>query len=126
MNLIKSVYIPIKTVSEANKTEHWTKKHKRHKAQRNAVEIYCGKLVTKMLELDSVPTMISLTRVAPRALDQGDNLPMALKSIRDYIANLLSPGLQIGRADDLDQFKWRYGQRRGAVREYAVIVEFYA
>ena len=64
--------------------------------------------------------VISLTRIAPRLLD-GDGLSSSLKHIRDGIADYLiqNPG-QGHRYDDSPRFTWRYAQRRGAVREYAV------
>lgn len=67
---------------------------------------------------------ITLTRVAPRRLDD-DNLARALKAIRDGVADYLLPanrGNKVRRwADDSDgRITWRYDQTRGAPKTYAV------
>lgn len=112
------IKIPIKTVSEANKSEHWTKAHKRHKAQKRAVSLYIG---TK-LDGYKIPCLIKLTRIAPRKLDSHENLPMAFKFITDAICEIIVPGLKAGRADD-HGFTIEYDQRKGEVKEYAIEIE---
>lgn len=71
-----------------------------------------------MLSLRNLLTpacIITLTRVAPRTLDD-DNLRGALKSIRDGIARAM-------RVDDATpMIEWRYNQEYAAGR-YAVMVE---
>lgn len=126
MNLITEIFIPIKTVSESNSSEHWTKKHKRHKCQKNAVHLYITQNVCKSVLHHGFPIYIELTRISPRSLDIGDNLPCSLKPIRDYIANRLKPGLQIGRADDCTkEFIWIYKQKKGEPKQYGVKIGFY-
>jgi hypothetical protein len=62
-----------------------------------------------------LPCVVTLTRIAPRALDD-DNLRGALKATRDEVAAWLL-------VDDRDpRVTWTYAERRGAVREYAVEV----
>ena len=112
--------IPIKTVSEANKGgEHWTKKHKRHKAQKAAVELFLSGKVDETC----LPCIIKFTRIAPRLLDKDENLPMSFKNVKDYVCNLLIPGKQMGRADSDPRIQVTYAQIKGAVREYAIEVE---
>ena len=112
--------LPIKTVSEANKGgEHWTKKHKRHKTQKNAVRLFLnGKIDETWL-----PCLITLTRIAPRFLDKDENLPMAFKNIKDYICDILIPGKQMGRADADNRIQVKYDQKKGNPKEYAIEIE---
>lgn len=122
MNKIVDWKIYIKTVSEANSSEHWSKKHKRHKLQKKA-------LAWKWLEENpsiSLPCKVKLSRIAPRLLDFGDNLPVSMKYIRDAIADKIIPGLAVGRADDDPNITWDYGQERGGVKEYAVRIEIFS
>ena len=62
-----------------------------------------------------VPVVVTLTRIAPRALD-GDNLQGAFKAMRDEVAKW------IGVPDNHPSVTWEYGQRRGGVGEYAVSI----
>lgn len=103
--------IPIKTVSEANQREHWAKKAARQKKQRHAAW-----LMTKSCPL---PCIVTLTRIGPRTLDD-DNLRGAMKATRDGVADRLG-------IDDADpRVEWRYGQRRGLPKQYAVEIEIAA
>lgn len=60
-----------------------------------------------------LPCNVRLTRIGRRLDD--DNLRGALKYIRDAIAELLVPGLAIGRADDDERINWEYNQEKGKV-----------
>lgn len=113
--------VPIRAVSEANASEHWRVKHKRHRQQQqqlSAAWIAAGAYAKP-------PCSVTLSRIAPRKLDS-DNLILALKWIRDCVADLLIPGLRPGRADDDPRIAWHYQQLRGAPREYAIAVEILA
>jgi hypothetical protein len=121
-NIPYSRTIPIKTVSEANSSEHWTKRSKRHSMQKLAV--------LSFLRADSpqikLPCTITLTRIAPRKFDSSDNLPASFKYIKDAVAEYIHPGKAPGRADDDERITWQYSQEKGAVREYAIrIVSIY-
>lgn len=99
--------LPIKTVSEANRRDHWAARAKRAKAQRWAAFCY--------VPTHPLPCVVTLTRIGPRLLDD-DNLRGALKAVRDGIADRLG-------VDDADpRVEWRYAQRRGEPRQYAVDV----
>lgn len=109
--------IPIRTVSEANSSEHWSKKSARHKKQKKWVRIYMnGKGIHP-------PCHIKLTRIAPRKLDKDDNLPTSFKYIKDYIADVIKPGLAPGRADDDETITWDYAQEKGLPNTYGFRVE---
>jgi hypothetical protein len=113
--------IPLKTVSGANSREHWGAKAKRvakERAQTGLAILVAGaKTTLKGYAPSASRIVVTLTRVAPRALDEGDNLPASLKGVRDELAKAM--GL-----DDRDRrLAFVYLQRRGAVREHAVEVE---
>ena len=120
MNIFLSVKLPIRTVSEGNlSSEHWTKKHRRHKNQKEAVKY----AMTSKMNADMLPCIIKLTRIAPRQLDSHDNLPMAFKFILDTLASLLVPGKAIGQADSDNRIGVEYEQIRGLPHEYAINIE---
>lgn len=110
--------LPIKTVSENNSTEHWRKKHARHKIQKNYIRMQF------LIERPQImlPCTITLTRIAPRALDS-DNLQGSLKWIRDSIADNIIEGLSPGRADSDPRLTWIYAQKKGNIKEYALLIE---
>ena len=101
----KSIFIPIKTVSEANLKEHWRVSHKRHSQQKNVIHF---ELIVRYIPRQ-LPVVVTLTRVSPRALDD-DNLLYALKYIRDAVAEHFVPGLPPGRADNDPRITWKYAQ----------------
>lgn len=113
--------LPIKTVSEANKHEHWSASSKRHKAQKTRIK-WQFKIESAKI---SIPCIIKLTRISPRILDDDDNLPMAFKWIKDAIADNLIPGLAVGRADSDPRLKFQFAQEKGKPKEYAIKVEFF-
>lgn len=103
---------PIRTVSELNDRSRWGQ-IRRKKRQRQDI-----RWILNVSPKPSLPCAVLMTRIAPRALDQGDNLNSAFKAIRDEIAAWLG-------IDDADPLvSWRYSQRRGATREYAVEITF--
>lgn len=108
-----SVSLPLHTVSEANKRRHWRGRAQRAREQRTAVAFRLRAAVG--LQPPPLPILVTMTRVAPRRLDS-DNLASALKACRDGAADWL-------RVDDRDPLVvWRYQQRKGQPREYAVEV----
>ena len=117
MKTIK-VYIPIRLQSAANLREHWHKKATRNTTQEWAVIEHL-----KGIELPSyLPCKITLTRVAPRALDY-DNLCYAFKHILDRLGMLIKPGTRKGRADADPNIQVDYKQKKGDKNEYAIIIE---
>lgn len=62
------------------------------------------------------PVVVTLTRIAPREIDS-DNCIGGLKATRDGIADWL------GVPDNDPRVQWRYDQRKGQPKEYAVEVE---
>jgi hypothetical protein len=117
---IKEWNLPILTVSEANSSEHWTKKHKRHRIQKGWVS---AAMRSESKEID-LPCHIKLTRLAPRILDKDDNLPMAFKFIKDQISDELIPGKAAGLADDDPRLSWSYDQQKS--KEKSVKIEIFS
>jgi hypothetical protein len=111
--------IPLKTVSEANCSEHWTISSKRHRQQQFFVRaLFHG------LDRDvSIPCKITLTRLNSRGLDD-DNLVSAFKFLRDEVSECIFPEKRMhyikngkaraikGRADSDPRIKWEYAQEK--------------
>lgn len=95
-----SFVVPVKTASTSNLREHWAVKAKRTDAQKRAARAKCPPWTSGPL------LVVTLTRVAPRALDD-DNLRGALKSVRDGVATWL-------KVDDASPLvRWEYAQEKG-------------
>ena len=105
------IHIPIKLASVANLREHWAKKHKRAKSQRQAAALF-----TRMNRREWMPSLISLTRhysARGKEMDS-DNLQRACKSVRDGVADGL------GILDNDPRVRWEYGQERADRTEVIV------
>ncbi|NOK32317.1 hypothetical protein HMI49_03760 [Corallococcus exercitus] len=94
--------VPVRTVNTSNRREHHMQRHRRVKGQRDATHLlWPGWSGPALL-------VVRLTRVSPGQLDSGDNLPIAMKSIRDEVARQL-------RLDDASPLvRWVYAQSLGA------------
>lgn len=118
INFMIEKIIPIKIISEANTCDHWTKKSARHKKQKAVIQLSLRPVISEV----SLPCIVQLTRIAPRFLDEHDNLRSSLKWVVDSIASLLFPNLKPGRADDDKRITWLYAQDKGGIRQYALKV----
>lgn len=112
--------IPVRTVSEANRREHWAAKAKRAKELRSIAFVATHANVDwrepgLFVAVRKRGATITLTRLAPRALDS-DNLAASFKAVRDGIADSL------GINDGDERIEWRYAQRKGKPREFGVQV----
>jgi hypothetical protein len=115
------VLLPIRTWSEANLREHWGRRARRFRKQREAARILvraarAGERGAPGPVTRDQPLAITLTRIGQRALDS-DNLAGALKAVRDGVADAL------GMDDGDPRLVWRYAQRKGRRGEYSVLVE---
>lgn len=120
MKTIVNWQLPIKTASEGNSSENPWEKARRHRFQK--------KRIAHQFLIDppstTLPCHVILTRIAPRKLDEGDNLPYSFKWIRDAISEKLTGITLAGRADGDDRITWEYKQQKGnKPREYAVLIE---
>lgn len=111
-----SFTLPLRVVSETNQRGHWSKTHRRRKAQRTWATLGARHAMGPSEGLvPSSELRIVLARIAPRSLDD-DNLRGALKAVRDGLADYFG-------VDDADpRMTWDYEQRRGRPKEYAVHV----
>jgi len=114
MSDVLTVLLPIRTQSELNLREHWSKRAKRTKGQRDSAK-YALMVALNGKRLAG-PLTITITRIALRHLDD-DNCAGAQKHIRDGIADAL------GIDDGDPRLTWEYEQEKGAPGEYAVRVE---
>lgn len=111
--------LPIKTISESNSTEHWSKKHKRHKKQQKAI---WWQFVSTKPQI-SLPCTVYLIRLGKKLLDD-DNLAISFKWIRDAIADNLIPGLAPGQADSDPRITWQYKQENAKSNGIKIIFSF--
>lgn len=119
MKTIQCWRLNIEIANESNSTEHWTKKHKRHKKQKMAIR----KAFLADKPVMTLPVHVVLTRISPRQMDSHDNLPMSMKFCADAIADYLWPNQAPGRADDNPEITWEYKQEKGKPREYGFRIE---
>lgn len=123
--------LPIETVSEANSSEHWTAKSKRHKLQQLLIRVWFSKL----REVPALPVVVTLVRLSSRELD-GDNLQISMKYLRDELSELLIPhkaktalaasGKRYklkGRQDMDKRIKWLYGQEKSKFKGVRIRIE---
>ena len=104
--------LPLRLRSLTNQREHWAARARRTKRERSAARIVARSRGAAGLAL---PLVVTIVRIAPRRLDD-DNLRGACKAVRDGLADALD-------VDDADsRVTWRYEQRKGRPREYAVEV----
>lgn len=97
------------TVTESNAKRHWRPKAQRAKLHRATA------FATLRSQKPRVPCVVTMTRIAPRQLDD-DNLPSALKHVRDGIADALG-------IDDRDpRVTWQCAQKTDGRGYYAVDV----
>lgn len=115
--------LPIKTVSESNVSEHWTKKRKRHLQQ----QFFVRELFLHEEQEIPIPCTVTLIRLAPRFLDKDDNLRVAFKWIKDEISEcIFSEKKRVyiakngkireikGRLDDNPLITWAYDQEKSS------------
>jgi hypothetical protein len=106
--------LPIRTWSVNGSRGHWSRFHKRAKEQRTATHAAVRSLILGALIRPRLPVVVTLTRLAPRALDD-DNLRGSLKALRDGVADAM------GVNDNDPAVTWEYGQDRRS-KSYAVRV----
>ena len=113
--------------SEANHAgNRWGHANRTAKA-RELATFYVRRELADTGEVITFPCVVTLTRISPRQMDDG-NLSMAFKAIQDGTCDALLPanaGNQYRRwADDSDgQIIWLYAQRRGEPKENAVEIK---
>lgn len=104
------IAVPLRTAG-SNAREHWQQRHRRVKGERHAVA-----WMLKTAQRPSIPCTVLLTRSAPSAGLDDDNLRAALKGVRDEIADWLGINDRYTA-----QVRYLYAQVRGP---WAVHVDF--
>lgn len=85
---IINILLPIATVSEANKREHWALKHKRISYQKQLTYILLRNRIKELgIGISKKPVKITCIRHGKRMLDD-DNLASAFKAIIDGVASV--------------------------------------
>jgi len=131
LNLVFSFQKNIKVISEANNTDHWTKKNKRHQQQQFLIRCAWNESEKKIVP----PCTVKITRLGVRELDWS-NLVYALKWIQDELAACILPEKVVhyttkngtvksnkGFADSDKRITWLYEQEWYPIS--AVRVEIY-
>ena len=116
----QEIFISLKTVSEANNHEHWSKQHKRHKGQKTTVRF-------SLLEWQipkKLPVTVTMTRLSTCKMMDSDNLQSAFKYIRDAISEYLIPGTAAGHADSDPRITWQYDQVKSKLLGIRLIFEY--
>jgi hypothetical protein len=107
-------YAPIKTVSEANQSEHWREKYRRKKAQQREMNAEWLRAVKgRKVQL---PCTVRFLRIGPKRLDK-DNLSGCFKHLQDEVARML------GVDDGGNLVTWEYDQCAIGERSYNVKVQ---
>lgn len=110
-----TIEFPLRTVSEANQSEHWMARYRRKKAQQREVNAeWKAKFKNRKIQL---PCVVTLTRIGPKLLDT-DNLAGSWKWVQDEIARLI--GVDDGNTNLL---RFEYQQEATGKRKYAVRIE---
>ncbi len=116
----KEIFIGVKTVTEANGWEHWTKRHARHKSQAAHVRAALSWITSPI----PLPVSVTITRYAPYELDDMDNLPVSQKYVFDAICDFLIPGLNPGRADRDKRIKGKCEQVKSKAYGVKILFEY--
>jgi hypothetical protein len=118
--------LPIRTKNPLNGAQGMTPAFamKRARERKEQREITYYVWLEKVRRRPELPVVVTLTRIAPRKLDNHDGLAPSMKGIVDQLAVQLGlPTNKKGHArDDDPRVTWKYDQRKGGVREYAVEV----
>lgn len=109
------IWLPIRTVSEANMREHWSVKAKRKKEQTALAALVLSPVLRNQSWSGVPPMRIKLTRVGLRRLD-ADNLAGAFKGVQDGIA------VALGVDDGDERIEWVYAQEKGTKARLGVRV----
>ena len=103
-----TVELPLRIESTPNQRMHWGAKARKARQHRHAVG-----WALRGIKPPAGAVRITLTRIAPRALDD-DNCAAGCKNVRDGVADWL------GIDDGSTLLHWVYAQERGAPKTYGV------
>ncbi len=111
-------------MKEANRPgEHWSKRKKRHDIQKFLIR---SQMNHYLFEEIPRPCIVTMTRIAPRMMDEEENLRYAFKWIKDQLASCIvdeHKQFMTGHCDNDPRISWEYRQKKGRVKEYAIKIE---
>ncbi len=123
--------LPLKTVSEANSSEHWTISSRRHRQQ----QFFIRALFHALDKEVATPCTVTMTRLSPRLLDSDNNVS-AFKFLRDEISECIFPEKKKsymtkegklrsikGRADSDPRITWKYSQEKSKTLGIRIEIE---
>ena len=114
-----SIQLPIKTVSEANRFEHWQKRAARQKIYLDLIRLSLAPHASRLV----LPCTVTVKRYGPKLMDEHDNLRMAFKKIIDVLAEILT-GKKRGQGDNDPRITWKYDQEKSSAYGVKIIFEF--
>ena len=115
------VTLHLRTVNTTNAREHWSTRHRRTRAEHEAVAVALIGHPNALRERLAAGCVVTLTRVSAGTLDD-DGLRAALKGVRDSVAVWMLGG-RPGERDSDSRIMWRYEQRPGKRNRPAVVIE---
>jgi hypothetical protein len=95
---------------------HWAKRRCRNQKLAIVLKSELNKHNIKL------PCIITFIRQSPRKLDY-DNLVMAFKFVRDFIADYLIPGKGLGVADSDPRITWLYEQEKAISKGFLIQIK---
>ena len=114
-----SIQLPIKTISEANRFEHWKKRADRQRVYLDLIKLTMGPIAPSI----KLPCKVTLKRFGLKLLDSHDNLPMSFKRIVDVLAEILT-GKGRGKGDNDPRITWKYDQEKSFSYGVKIVFEF--
>ena len=112
--------LPIRTMSEANVSEPWQTRARRHREQKELVRAVLSFVRSKI----PLPCTITMRRYGVRMLDAHDNLPISFKHILDHICAHITGDKRPGRADGYQGFTFKYEQEKSKDYFIKIIIDF--
>lgn len=114
--------VPVQTVSELNRRDHWSERHRRATQQKELTTLLLRSASGFDRRRFFSPYRVTLTRIAPGAIKDSDNLASAMKAVRDGVAKFLGvDDADLGACPDVT---WVIAQEKQS--SYAVRIDIEA
>ena len=116
-DLVVLLELPLRTRTEGNNNEFWRARQKRARHARGITKVSLR--ARRRADDLKLPLNVLLTRIAPRLLDEVDNVSSSLKHVRDGVADWL--GIDDKASSPIN---WHYHQEQ-QTKTYAVRIEIF-
>lgn len=110
------VVVPLRMDASTNQRLHWRVLAKKVATQRTAVRKALAQLEGQEFHL---PIVVEMTRIAPNALDDDNNVT-AMKAVRDEVAVFLKL-----KSDRVPGVAWKCWQQKAKPRTYGLEIRIY-